>query len=112
MPALKISNPVEAFVQMVIYDLARRTYLYLRVHARPRLILRSFLSPVWNTDVERAYEIFEVLQNGKLIRNAAIGGQEDPLRTLCEVAKTSSNEFRLIHLPTKAIIAAVDVRSS
>jgi hypothetical protein len=36
----------------------------------------------------------------------------DALRQLPELAKTSSNEFRLMHLPAKAVIATVNVRSS
>jgi hypothetical protein len=44
MPALKISNPVEAFIQMVIHDFARRTCLYWRVHTWPALILLSLFA--------------------------------------------------------------------
>jgi hypothetical protein len=32
MPTLQISNPIEAFIQMIIDDFAERTCLYLRVH--------------------------------------------------------------------------------
>jgi len=44
MPALKISNPVEALIQMIIHDLARRTCLHLRVHILPIFILRSLFA--------------------------------------------------------------------
>jgi hypothetical protein len=48
MPAFQISNPVKAFIQMIIYDLVRHTCLHLRVYILPIFILRPFLSQEWN----------------------------------------------------------------
>jgi hypothetical protein len=48
MPALKICNPVEAFIQMIIHDPARCTCWHLRNHMWPIPILRSLPSQMQN----------------------------------------------------------------
>jgi hypothetical protein len=53
MSAFQISNPVEAFIQMKIDDLAGHTCSQLSVHTEPTSSLRSLLQPVWNTAAER-----------------------------------------------------------
>jgi hypothetical protein len=48
MSTLKISNPVEALIQMIIHDPARCSCWCLRIHIWPASILRSLPSQVWN----------------------------------------------------------------
>lgn len=51
--------------------------------------------------MSREYDAFEVLSDGTLIWKATIVGHEDAIKKLKEVAKNNTNEFRLMHLPTK-----------
>lgn len=56
--------------------------------------------------MDRAYDVFEILSEGLSIWKATIDGEEDAIRKLDELAKGQSNEFRLIHRPTRAVIAS------
>jgi hypothetical protein len=53
----------------------------------------------------RDYDIFEVLSAGVSVWKATIDNEVDGLRKLEELANGQSNEFRLIHRPTLAIVA-------
>jgi hypothetical protein len=61
--------------------------------------------------MNRVYDAFEVLPNGSLIWRATVTGHEDAIDKLQEVAKGSANEFRLIHLPTKTVIATINAKA-
>jgi hypothetical protein len=64
----------------------------------------------WST-VLRTYDLFEVLPDGDLIWKAKIDGHEDAIVTLQEHAKHRVNEFRLMHLPTKTVIATINAKA-
>jgi hypothetical protein len=55
--------------------------------------------------MERTYDIFEVLPDGKSLWRCAVTGHEPGLNRMRELASESSNEFRMMHLPTKAVVA-------
>jgi hypothetical protein len=62
-------------------------------------------------NMNREYDAFEVLPDGSLIWRATVRGHEDAVKKLQEVAKDSPNEFRLMHVPTKTVIAAIRAKS-
>jgi hypothetical protein len=59
--------------------------------------------------VERTFDVFEKLEDGTLIWKASAEGRDEGVRKLHEVAASSANEFRLIHVPTKALIAITNI---
>jgi hypothetical protein len=61
--------------------------------------------------MSRVYDAFEVLPGGTLIWKAVVG-HEDAVEKLKEVAKDSPNEFRLMHIPSKTVIAAINRKSA
>jgi hypothetical protein len=58
--------------------------------------------------MNRKYDAFEVLPDGTLIWKATIVGHENAINKLQEVAKGNANEFRLMHVPTKTVIATIN----
>jgi hypothetical protein len=62
--------------------------------------------------MNRVYDAFEVLPDGSLIWKATIEGREDVVKQLKQVAKDSPNEFRLMHIPTKTVIATINCKSA
>jgi hypothetical protein len=58
--------------------------------------------------VERTYDIFEKERDGSMPWRVAIAGHEAALRKLKEMAAQSPNEFHLMHIPTKTIIATIN----
>jgi hypothetical protein len=61
--------------------------------------------------MNREYDAFEVLPDGTLLWKATIVGHEDAIKKLQEVAKNSPNEFRLMHIPTKTVVATINARA-
>lgn len=62
--------------------------------------------------MNREYDAFEVLPDGTLLWKATIVGHEDAIEQLKEIAKESTNEFRLLHLPTKTVVARINSKSA
>jgi hypothetical protein len=58
--------------------------------------------------VERIYDIFERLPDGVMRWRASIAGHEAAILQLKESARSSGNEFQLMHLPTKTLIATMN----
>jgi hypothetical protein len=58
--------------------------------------------------MNRVYDAFEVLPDGTLIWRATVEGHQRAIDELWKVAKSSENEFRLMHLPTKTVIATIN----
>jgi anion-transporting ArsA/GET3 family ATPase len=58
--------------------------------------------------VDGSYDVFEILPDGSPVWRGAIHGREDALRKLEELAKQTVNEVRVMHVPTKTVIAAVN----
>jgi hypothetical protein len=61
--------------------------------------------------MNREYDAFEVLPNGVMIWKTKIVGQGDAVKKLKEVAKDNANEFRLVHIPTKIVIATINAKA-
>jgi len=59
--------------------------------------------------MERTYDIFEVLEDGVAIWKTAVTGQDAALSKMHELAKDSSNEFRLMHVPSNTLIATTKI---
>lgn len=59
--------------------------------------------------MERVYDIFENMPDGSLIWRGAITGHEAAIHKLQEFAAKSTNEFRLMHVPSKTLIAAINI---
>ena len=55
--------------------------------------------------MERTYDIFEVLPDGTRMWKAAVHGHETALARMKKLAVNSPNEFLMMHLPTRHIIA-------
>ena len=62
--------------------------------------------------MSRVYDAFEVLPDGSLVWKAAVRDGEDAVEKLKQVAKDSPNEFRLMHIPTKTVIATINCKSA
>ena len=58
--------------------------------------------------MERTYDIFEKMSDGSVLWRAAIPGHEAAIRQLRELASQSTNEFQLMHIPTKTVIATIN----
>jgi hypothetical protein len=62
--------------------------------------------------VDRDYDIFEVLEDGSLIWRETGKGHTESVRKLEALAAKTTNEVRMMHLPTKTLIAAMNTPKS
>jgi hypothetical protein len=60
------------------------------------------------TPVQHLFDIFEILPTGEPVWRAAVNGHDKAIRKLCELTSAGPNVFRLVHLPTKAVIATLN----
>jgi len=58
--------------------------------------------------MDRNYDIFEILSEGSPIWRGAIHGRENALLRSQEIAKQTKNEVRVMHVPTKTVIATIN----
>jgi hypothetical protein len=58
--------------------------------------------------VDRNYDLFEVLEDGSLIWSDTGSGHMDAIHKLQDLAAQTANEVRVLHLPTRVIIAAMN----
>jgi hypothetical protein len=58
--------------------------------------------------MDREYDIFEVFEDGSLVWRETGSGHVDSIRKLQELAAKTKNEVRMMHLPTKTLIAALN----
>ena len=58
--------------------------------------------------MERDYDIFEINPDGSLIWRAAVQGHEAAVNRLRELAAETKNEVRVMHVPTKSVIAVLN----
>lgn len=56
--------------------------------------------------MDRNYDIFEMIGENPIWRGA-VPGHDAALARLRELASKSQNEFRLMHIPTNALIAVI-----
>jgi len=62
--------------------------------------------------MEREYDIFEEFPDGELMWHGHTVGLSGALRQIQELAGTTRNECFIVHLPTKEVVARVNVHSS
>jgi hypothetical protein len=58
----------------------------------------------------RTYDLFEILPDNDVLWRATITGHEDAIQKLQQLASGSAHEFRLVHLPTKTVIATINAK--
>jgi hypothetical protein len=59
--------------------------------------------------MDRQYDLFEVTTDGSPLWLEAVTGHENAIQRLKELAAKTANEVRVIHLPTKTVIAAMNL---
>jgi hypothetical protein len=59
----------------------------------------------------RTYDLFEILPDNDVLWKATITGHEAAIQRLQQLASASANEFRLVHLPTKTVIATINAKA-
>jgi hypothetical protein len=57
--------------------------------------------------MDREYDLFEVLPDGALIWRDSVTGHEKAIQRLRELVAVTDNEFRVMHIPTNALIASL-----
>jgi hypothetical protein len=57
--------------------------------------------------MDREYDLFEVFPDSSLIWRQSVTGHENAIRRLRELVELSDNEFRLMHVSTKTLIASL-----
>jgi hypothetical protein len=58
--------------------------------------------------LERHYDLFEILRDGAPIWRGVAHGHENAIRQLKGLAKTTTNEVRVMHIGSNAIIATMN----
>jgi hypothetical protein len=58
--------------------------------------------------LNRDYDLFEILPDGAPIWKELVTGHDEALRKLRELAKRTTNEVRMMHVPTNTIIASMN----
>ena len=58
--------------------------------------------------MDREYDIFEKLPDGTLMWRIVVTGHDNAVSALKRLGAASSNEFQVMHLPTKAIVARIN----
>lgn len=65
----------------------------------------------WGTQaMDREYDLFEKLPDGSLIWRAVVTGHESAIAKLRELADYTTNEVRVMHMPTKSIVATMNAK--
>jgi hypothetical protein len=59
--------------------------------------------------VDRQYDLFEKFPDGKLMWKSMVVGRENAIHELQKLATTTANECCLMHLPTKTVIASMNI---
>ena len=58
--------------------------------------------------MERQYDLFEQFPNGDVLWRMTVTGHENAIQQLRELAATTYNEVRVVHLPTQSVIAVLN----
>jgi len=74
----------------------------------PIALFVSATPAVYGGSMERQYDLFEQFPNGDVLWRMTITGHENAIRQLKELAATTSNEVREVHLPTQAVVAVMN----
>lgn len=60
--------------------------------------------------MDREYDLFEILPNESVIWRRKITGHDNAIWQLQELATSTKNELRVMHLLTNSIVAVINVR--
>ena len=60
--------------------------------------------------MERTYDLFEIESGGVVRWRCAVTGHEQAIRKLRELAETTENEVRVMHVPTHSIVAVMNAK--
>lgn len=60
--------------------------------------------------MERTYDIFELLPDGHSIWRCSIVGVEPAIQRIRELGGKSQNEFRVMHLESKSLVAVINAK--
>jgi hypothetical protein len=58
--------------------------------------------------MEREYDLFEHFSNGDVLWRMTVNGHENAIQQLKKLAATTSNEVRVVHLPTQSVVAVMN----
>jgi hypothetical protein len=58
--------------------------------------------------LERQYDLFEILPDHTPMWRGVVHGHENAIRQLQELAKTTTNEVRVMHIASNAVIATMN----
>jgi hypothetical protein len=58
--------------------------------------------------VDRQYDLFEVTPDRSPLWREAVTGHENAIQRLRELSARTTNEVRILHLPTNTVIAAMN----
>jgi hypothetical protein len=61
--------------------------------------------------MDREYDLFEIFPDGSALWRHTVTGREEAIKRLQELSTQTTNEVRLIHLPTSTLIASLNVPS-
>jgi hypothetical protein len=61
--------------------------------------------------VDSSYDIFEILPDGSPLWKGVVIGREAALKELESLSENCENELRVIHLPSKAVLASKPSRA-
>jgi hypothetical protein len=59
--------------------------------------------------MEREYDLFEKMSDGQLLWRSSVFGHEKAIQALKELATKTKNEVCVMHLPTKSVVATMNV---
>ena len=62
--------------------------------------------------MERQYDLFEHFSGGDVLWRMTVTGHENATQQLKQLAATTSNEVRVVHLPKQAVIAVMNRASA
>ncbi len=62
--------------------------------------------------MERVYDLFEGLPDGAAVWQVSVTGHENAIKKLHRLSARTTNEVRVMHLPTKTLIARKNVREA
>jgi hypothetical protein len=62
--------------------------------------------------MERDYDLFEGMPDGAAVWQAAVTGHENAIRKLHELSARTTNEIRIMRLPTNTRFASKNVREA
>jgi hypothetical protein len=83
------------------------THLVVATILESRAALESCVGH-YGGSMEREYDLFEQFPNGDVLWRMTVIGHENAIQQLRELAATTYNEVRAVHLPTQAVVAVMN----